>query len=168
MTCEPDGHAAYPGIGDFRSSLLWTVSRSSPDWSRTCSSPALTSPMLAFQVYATLGLPADYGTLPVQVSFLCEHAYVYCSWAIYHVGVFTSACVNVQTCLKARIFPRWCLPVSVSLWCVCVCTHTCMRLTSLCFIPLADNLSLYLQSGWQPTSLGILLCSHTQMVSYGC
>lgn len=123
MTCEPDGHAAYPGIGDFRSSLLWTVSRSSPDWSRTCSSPALTSPMLAFQVYATLGLPADYGTLPVQVSFLCEHAYVYCSWAIYHVGVFTSACVNVQTCLKARIFPRWCLPVSVSLWCVCVYSH---------------------------------------------
>lgn len=37
------------------------------------------------------------------------------------MGVFTSACVNVQTCIKARIFSRWCLSLFLSGVCVCVC-----------------------------------------------
>lgn len=66
---------------------------------------------------------------PVQGSFLCELAYVYCSQAAHCTGVFTGAHVNVQTCLKARILPRWCLSLFLSgvrvHACMCACVCAC-------------------------------------------
>lgn len=56
------------------------------------------------------------------------------------MGVFTSACVNVQTCIKARIFSRWCLSLFLSGVCVCVMSDKGVWVS--CYITLLYSLGI--------------------------